>query len=110
MDERGTLSTWTRSAKPLPTHIEIKLSPDILSRYAGNYELVPGFVLAITIEGERIFSQATGQGKIEIFPETETKFFLKVVEATLDFLKDDAGNYSKVVLNQGKVKMEGKRK
>ncbi|MBK9391222.1 MAG: serine hydrolase [Bacteroidetes bacterium] len=110
LDDRGTLKTWTRSAKPLPTHIEIKLSPDILSRYVGNYELVPGFILAITVEGDRIFSQATGQGKIEIYPETETKFFLKVVDATLDFSKDDAGNYSKVTLHQGKVVMEGKRK
>jgi CubicO group peptidase (beta-lactamase class C family) len=110
MDDRGTLTTWTRSAKPLPTHIEIKLSSDILSRYVGNYELVPGFVLAITVEGDRIFSQATGQGKVEIFPETETRFFLKVVDATLDFSKDEAGNYSKVTLHQGKVNMEGKRK
>jgi CubicO group peptidase (beta-lactamase class C family) len=110
MDDRGTLTTWTRSAKPLPTHNEIKLSSDILSRYVGNYELVPGFVLAITVEGDRIFSQATGQGKIEIFPETETKFFLKVVDATLDFSRDEAGNYTKVTLHQGKTNMEGKRK
>jgi CubicO group peptidase (beta-lactamase class C family) len=110
MDDRGTQTIWKKTDKSLPAHVEIKLSPEILSRYAGNYELMPGFVLTITIEGERIFSQATGQGKIEIFPESETKFFLKVVEATLDFVKDEAGTYSKVILNQGKVRMEGKRK
>lgn len=110
MDDRGTLTIWKKSEKELPAHVEIKLSPEILSRYAGNYELMPGFVLAVTIEGDRIFSQATGQGKVEIFPETETKFFLKVVEATLDFVKDEAGNYNKVILHQGTVKMEGKRK
>ncbi len=109
-DDRGTQTIWKKSDKPLPSHVEIKLSPEILTRYVGNYELMPGFVLAITVEGEKIFSQATGQGKIEIFPESETKFFLKVVEATLDFVKDDTGTYSKVILNQGKVRMEGKKK
>jgi len=109
-DDRGTQTIWKKSDKSLPAHVEIKLSPEILARYAGNYELMPGFVLAITIEGDRIFSQATGQGKVEIFPESETKFFLKVVEATLDFVKDETGTYSKVILNQGKAKMEGKRK
>ena len=34
-------------------------------------------------------TQATGQSKLEVFPESETKYFLKVVDAQLTFVKDE---------------------
>jgi CubicO group peptidase (beta-lactamase class C family) len=108
-EDRGTVTKWTRTNKPVPAHNEIKLSNGILVNYAGDYELAPGFILSVTIDGDRIFSQATGQEKVEIFPEAEAKFFLKVVDAQLDFVKDDSGIYSKVILHQGGRDMEGKR-
>ncbi|MDP4223531.1 MAG: serine hydrolase [Bacteroidota bacterium] len=108
-DDRGTRVTWTKTNKPLPVHNEIKLSPEILSRYVGDYELTPGFVLSVTVEGDRIFTQATGQSKVEIYPESETNFFLKVVDASLDFVASDSGRYDKVILHQGGRDMEGKR-
>jgi CubicO group peptidase (beta-lactamase class C family) len=108
-DDRGTRTTWTRTNKPIPTHTEIKLSPDVLSRYTGDFELMPGFILTITVDGDRIFTQATGQSKVEIYPESETRFFLKVVEAVLDFVVDESGKCNKVVLHQGGQEIEGKR-
>ena len=39
-----------------------------LSTYVGQYELRPDFIMTVTREGNRIFTQATGQGKIEVFP------------------------------------------
>jgi len=75
----------------------------------GDYQLMPGFVLTVTVEGEKIFTQATGQSKVEIYPESETKFFLKVVDATLDFVADESGIFNKVILHQGGKDLEGKR-
>lgn len=109
LDDRGALQSYKRTSKPLPAHVEISLSPEILNRYVGDYQLMPGFVLAVTVEGEKIFTQATGQSKVEIYPESETKFFLKVVDATLDFVADESGKYNKVVLHQGGKDLEGKR-
>ena len=108
-DDRGTKVTWTKTNKPIPLHAEIKLTQEILSRYIGDYELMPGFILTITVEGDRIFTQATGQNKVEIYPESETRFFLKVVEATLDFVVDESGKCNKVILHQGGQDLEGKR-
>ncbi len=54
-------------------------------------------------------SQATGQGKIELFAETETKFFLKVVEAQIEFVKDDSGQLRKLILLQGGRPTEAKK-
>ena len=108
-DDRGVITTYKKTDKPIPTHTEIKLSPEVLINYTGEYELAPGFVLAVTVEGDKIFTQATGQGKFEIYPESETKFFLKVVDAQLEFVKDESGKYNKVILHQGGRDMEGKR-
>jgi len=108
--DRAFTGNWKKTDKPVPTHIEIKLPGEVLSNYIGDYELAPGFSIKVTVEGDRIYTQATGQAKFEIFPEAETKFFLKVVEAQLEFVKDDSGKFNKVILHQGGRDMEGKRK
>jgi CubicO group peptidase (beta-lactamase class C family) len=108
-DERGALTAFNKTDKPVPAHVEIKLSPEILANYTGEYELSPGFVITVTLEGDGIFTQATGQGKVEIYPESETKFFLKVVDAQLEFVKDESGKFNKMILHQGGRDMEGKR-
>jgi CubicO group peptidase (beta-lactamase class C family) len=80
---------------------EVRLSPEQLDRCAGRYELVPGFVLEVTREGDRLFSQATGQPRVEIFAESETEFFLKAVDAQLSFDLEGTGPAKGLVLHQG---------
>ena len=54
-------------------------------------------------------TQATGQEKFEVFAETKTRFFLKVVDAQIEFYKDDTGKVTHLVLFQGGQKLEGKK-
>ncbi|EDM34713.1 putative beta-lactamase [Pedobacter sp. BAL39] len=74
-----------------------------LQPYLGKYELMPGFVLSITNEGNRLFAQATGQTKLEVYPETSSKFFYKVINANMEFVKDASGNVNKMIFTQGKT-------
>lgn len=67
-----------------------------LQKYAGAYELAPGAVMTITLEGDSLMGQLTGQGKLPIFPQSETLFFLKVVDAQIEF----AADASSLVLHQ----------
>jgi CubicO group peptidase (beta-lactamase class C family) len=67
---------------------EIKVDPALFDKYTGRYELAPNFILTVTREGDHLFTQATGQPKVEIFPETEKDFFLKVVDAQITFESD----------------------
>jgi hypothetical protein len=92
---------WSRTSKPIPTSDGIKLEENILEGYVGRYEVSPQFSFTITRQGNRLFLQATGQEKIELFAETESKFFLKVNDAELDFIKNDSGMVFKVIVNQG---------
>jgi CubicO group peptidase (beta-lactamase class C family) len=89
---------------------EIKVSPKILAQYIGTYELQPGFDLVITLEGDQLMSQATGQGKIPLFAESETKFFPKVMDAEIEFLKDDKGAVTHLMLHQGAAEIKAARK
>jgi nitroreductase len=87
----------------------VKLDPRILKTYVGKYELQPGFILTVTVEKDKLFAQATGQQKVEIFPESETKFFFKVVDAQITFVKDKEGNVKQLILHQSGRDMPANR-
>jgi len=99
-----------RTSDTVAERKEIAVSPKILSQYAGTYELRPGFDLVITLEGDQLMSQATGQGKLPIFAESETKFFYKAVDAQMEFSKDDKGAVSSLNFHQGAFETKAPRK
>ena len=88
----------------------ISLETSVLQRYVGTYALQPGFDIAITSEGNQIFAQATGQDKFELFAENKTNFFLKTVNATIEFKENSEGLFNILVLKQGGQTIEGDRK
>ena len=88
---------------------DVKVAPAVYDAYVGEYELAPGFVLAITKEGEKLMAQATGQPKVEIFPESETKFLLRVVDAQITFVKDESGRVTNLILHQSGRDVPGKK-
>lgn len=75
---------------------EITLPAARLEKYVGIYELAPTVTITITLDGGNLGAQLTGQGKNAIFPQSETLFFLTVVDAQLEFAVDG----SSVVLHQ----------
>ena len=89
---------------PYQTPVErtsIGVSPAVLAQYVGRYQIGPDFILAVTLENGQLMTQATGQNKLEVFAESETKFFLKAVDAQLTFGKDAEGKVTHVTLHQG---------
>ncbi|MBC7874661.1 MAG: serine hydrolase [Ferruginibacter sp.] len=86
---------------------EILLAVESLDQYTGEYELAPGFIITITRENDKLYGQATGQEKFELFAEKEDMFFLKVVEAKLQFIRNEKGAINKLILYQGGQETEG---
>jgi hypothetical protein len=80
---------------------EIAVPAKILAENVGSYELGPGFVFVVTLDGEQLITQITGQPKVPIFAESETIFFPKVVDAEIEFFKNDRGQVTHLVLRQG---------
>ena len=86
-----------------------KIDPTVFDALVGRYELSPGFVLTFTREGDRFFSQGTGQPKLEIFPESKHAYFAKAVDAQITFVVDAQGLPTGIVLHQNGQDIPGKR-
>ena len=85
---------------PAP-HKEIQVSPELLAKYAGVYELAPGTDVTMTVENGHLMTQITGQPKFELFAESNTMFFLKVIDAQAEFFTGAGGNVTHMVIHQG---------
>ena len=86
---------------------EVVLSAEKLKEYVGKYELTPSFVIEITTKGEKIYAQATGQQRFEIFPESEDAFYLKAVEARTVFTRGEDGTVKSMTLFQNGQEVPG---
>lgn len=89
---------------------EVAVSKKILAEYAGTYEMSPTFNLVMTVEDGQLMTQATGQAKLPLFAESETMFFLKVVDAQVEFFRNEKGEVSHAVLHQGGREQKAMRK
>ncbi|MFN2396545.1 MAG: DUF3471 domain-containing protein, partial [Bacteroidales bacterium] len=69
---------------------------------AGRYELeaAPGFILEFRREDDKLITQATGQGAVDIFASSDTTFYLKVVEAAVTFHRNEEGIVDHMTLHQ----------
>ena len=77
--------------------------PESFDDFAGRYALdaAPTFILTFFREDETLYTQATGQPRIEIVPTSDSTFTLTAVEASVVFHRDDEGAVEGVTLNQG---------
>jgi CubicO group peptidase (beta-lactamase class C family) len=99
---RDLLAIYYGQAYTIPVARAVaKVDPAIFDAYAGKYQLGPAFIVTITRDGNRLMSQATGQGEFELFPDSETTFFAKVTELTVRFVKGADGQVTHFVLTQG---------
>jgi len=80
-----------------------------LDRFVGRYELAPGFVLAITREGDALKGQATGQPMFALTPLSATEFNVVGVAARIAFTLPEEGPATSLTLYQGGREMPGKR-
>ena len=67
----------------------------------------PFDVLTVTRDGGQLICQATGQGKLPVFPSAKDEFFYRAVEATITFKRGDDGEVSGLVLHQNGANLPG---
>jgi CubicO group peptidase (beta-lactamase class C family) len=91
------------------TRNEIRLDTTTLKVYTGEYELTPSFHIVVTMENGVLEAQATNQGKNQLYAEKANSFFLKVVDAQVEFLPGPDGKIDHLILYQNGQKMEAKK-
>ena len=98
----GPPTLAARTDKPLPKErAEVKLAPEVLGRYVGVYETSPTTTFSVILKDGRLYGQPAGQEALELFAESETKFFLKVVDVQIEFQTDPAGKVTGLILHRG---------
>jgi len=89
----------------MPT--EVTLTEKQLQDFAGTYQLTPNFAITFMVEKGQLISQATAQGKVPLFAESESKFFAKVVDAEIEFSRDASGKVVSMTLYQNGNEIKG---
>jgi len=88
---------------------EIIITTEELQKFVGTYEVEKDFEIKISLDKDQLFSQLTGQNAFPIFVESEMLFFYKVVDAQIQFEKNEKGEISNLFLLQNGNKIEAKR-
>jgi CubicO group peptidase (beta-lactamase class C family) len=86
-----------------------KVDPKIYESYVGRYQVAPKVTATFSRQGDRFMIQLTGQPRFEVFAESETSFFLKAVDATITFVKNDKGKVTHVNIKQGSRDIKAQR-
>jgi len=87
------------SLKPAEV-IEVKIDPEILKSYSGQYEMQPGMLATVTLENNNLFITAPGLPKTPMTAVASNEFEIKVVSARVAFLSD-SNKISKIKVNMG---------
>jgi len=87
----------------------INLPPEIFDRYCGEYEISPGSSIRIFRQGQRFWVQVEGQRQVEILPESETRFFGRLLEVEINFSLDAEGRANALTLIQGRKEIQARK-
>ena len=86
----------------------VKVDSAIYDSYTGKYKLPLG-LLIITKESNRLKGEWVGQAKFELFPKSETKFFLKIADRQITFHGDEESKVNQITVHMTGKDMTGKR-
>ena len=87
----------------------LEVDPAVYDDYVGRYQLAENVVFTVTRQGDRLFVQLTGQPRLEVFPESETTYFYRVVDAQITFGRGDEGSVDHLVLHQNDMDQRAER-
>jgi CubicO group peptidase (beta-lactamase class C family) len=86
-----------------------QVDPAVYEKYVGEYQLPIGLNMVVRTAEGKIFVQATGQPEAELFPTSETEYFLKVVDAQVTFELDETGKTTGLILHQAGQDFPGEK-
>lgn len=87
----------------------IALPASTLDRYVGSYALAPTFILKVYREGDKLMTQATGQGPIAIVATAPGEFYAAGPDAKLSFEQTGEAPATALTLHQGGRDMKAPR-
>lgn len=95
--------------KPVKQRQTVAVSDDVLSGYTGRYQLNRQVFFNVKKAEDHLQVQLTGQPYLDIYPESEEKFFYRAVEAQISFQRDAVGKTISLVLHQNGLNQKAKK-
>lgn len=90
-------------------NVKVAVDPNSLESFVGQYQLMPGMVLTVSREGDKLFVQATNQARGEVHAKSAREFFSNDVDAWIGFDADVNGKAASLVLHQAGQEMKAVR-
>jgi uncharacterized protein (TIGR03435 family) len=84
-----------------PSPVTIAIDAATLDRYVGRYMMPGESIMTVSRDGARLFAALDRQDRIEIFAASATEFFPKMFQASIEFVVDELGGATELVLRQG---------
>jgi CubicO group peptidase (beta-lactamase class C family) len=85
---------------PVEYTIDSSVTAETMKKYVGRYDYGTA-VMEVTWQDDQLYGQLTGQPRLPLFPASPTLFFLKIVDATVEFQLDEQGHVTGVRHRQG---------
>jgi serine-type D-Ala-D-Ala carboxypeptidase/endopeptidase len=92
-----------------PVRPVAKIDPKLLDSYVGRYQFSPDFSMEIIREGDHLYVQPTGQEMSELYPLSETRFFLTGVDAEISFTRNSTKKAESLTLHQNGMEQVAQR-
>ncbi len=109
-DEEPAVRLSDEEAKAvLAAYEPADVDPAIFDDYVGQYQLMPEFILTVTRKGDRLFIRGNDQEDDELFPRSESLFFMKAIDAEVNFVRDDTGKVTRLIFHQGGREMPAEK-
>jgi hypothetical protein len=84
----------------------VQLPEEVLKAYVGEYWVSEDYKVFVTLENGQLKAQVTGQPKVDLYAQKTDLFFVKIVDAQVEFKKDASGKVQKLVFYQGGAMIE----
>lgn len=87
---QASLAKWIEDRRA-KSRVAVRVDPKILDSYVGQYQFatLDNRTFTVTREGDRLFFQSTNGPRMELFAESESKFFLKIRPYMFVFTKPE---------------------
>ena len=108
-NSQAALAKWIEQRRA-KGRAAVRVAPNILEAYVGQYqfETLDNRIFTITREGDRLFITYPTGSKIELFAESESRFFLKIRPYQLVFTKGE-GQTAQLKIVEGEETFHSKR-
>lgn len=107
--QMGAVLAATRIVEEGESRGAAQLTEEQLAAFAGDYPLMPGFVLTLRARDGKLHAQATGQGEFPLDPVGVDTFEAAAYGVEIVFKRDEAGGVTSLDLHQGGQVLSGRR-